>query len=194
MISNLSSVYNWTKIHPTIEVDYQKVISVNQTISTEMGKTKGVETIIIENPINLSNFEFPLQCKVLDWDHFNITEPPIEIRILFDQTENVTIRLYVEEKNKSLWKRHMDKNLLSYNGPDIENENLSNGKIMNYMFSISQEINSELDKDKYCKNYPTKEYSSFRDCDEKNLYEKFLKSNLMPIWAAKLINETTIYR
>ena len=88
----------------------------------------------------------------------------------------------------------MDKNLLSYNGPDIENENLSNGKIMNYMFSISQEINSELDKDKYCKNYPTKEYSSFRDCDEKNLYEKFLKSNLMPIWAAKLINETTIYR
>ena len=88
----------------------------------------------------------------------------------------------------------MEQNLFSYSGPNIVNEDLSEGRILNYVFSISQKIYSELDANKNCKIYPTQEYSSFIDCDEKNLYEKFMKSKVMPYWAAKYINETTINR
>ena len=179
----------------TIEVDSKKIKTGNQTTSKNEKEEEGeVVTTKIKYFLNYSNFDFPLHCKVLDWDQFNVTKEPIKIRIIIDKIENISIRLLVEEKNKLLRRRNMEKNLLTYFGPDITNEDLSKGKILNFYFSLSQEINSELDVDKYCKNYPTKQYSSFRDCDEKNLYSIFMESNLMPYWVAKHINETTIDR
>ena len=152
---------------------------------------KSFETRIIEKPLNSYSSSYFFDCKTLDLDELNITKSPIEIRLYFIKHENVSIRIYVEEKNKVLRKRFLEKNLLSYNGPEIINHDLSKGRIMNYIFSISQEINSELDKDKLCRIYPTKQYSSFRHCDEKTLHEQFMKSNLMPFWAAENISEIT---
>ena len=138
IIANLSSMYNWTKINPTVEIDRKKIRAENKNNNHDREKEGVVVTTITKNPLHSSNEDFPLQCKILDWDHSNVSVSPMKIRILFDQIkdENVSIRLLVEEKNKILRRRSMEKNLLTYFGPDIINENLSQGKVLNYMFSI----------------------------------------------------------
>ena len=183
--SNISLLYNWTNLSSAIHLVFKKKSKNNVAY-------KSFETSrIIRNTLNLSSSADFSTCKSLDLDELNVTEMPMEIRLFFNKTENVSIRIIVEEKNKVLKKRFLEKNLLSYVGPQIRNDDLSKGKILNYLFSISQEINSELDEDKHCKIYPTKKYSSFRHCDEKTLHEQFMKSSLMPFWAAKNISEIT---
>ena len=183
--SNISSLYDWTKLSSALHLIFQKKSKNNVAY-------KSFETSrIIRNTLNLSSSADFSTCKTLDLDALNVTEMPIEIRLFFNKTENVSIRIIVEEKNKVLKKRFLEKNLLSYIGPQIINDDLSKGKIMNYLFSISQEIYSESDKDKNCKIYPAKQYSSFRHCDEKTLHEQFMKANLMPFWAAENMSEIT---
>ena len=176
--SNISLLYNWTSLSSNIHFVFKE-------------KFKNKTSRILKSTLNLSSSADFSTCKTLDCDALNVTEMPKEIRLFFKKHENVSIRIIVEEKNKVLKKRFLRKNLLSYIGPDIINDDLSKGKIMNYLFSISQEINSELDEDKHCRIYPTKQYSSFRNCDEKTMHEQFMKSNLMPFYAAENMSDIT---
>ena len=61
-----------------------------------------------------------------------------------------------------------------------------------YALTISQKIDLETDKGKNCKNYPNKNFSSYRECDENYVYNEVVKNyNMMPFWAAKKIDEIT---
>ena len=60
---------------------------------------------------------------------------------------------------------------------------------------MSQTIDSSLDADKKCKNYPHGKFSSYRECDEAFVYDMFdHKYKLMPFWVAKNMEEVTEQR
>ena len=59
---------------------------------------------------------------------------------------------------------------------------------------ISQTIDSELDKDKKCRNYPFKTWESYKDCDFEFVHENFLSMGIMPFWATKDLNTVTNLR
>ena len=60
---------------------------------------------------------------------------------------------------------------------------------------MSQTIDSSLDDDKKCKNYPHGKFSSYRECDEAFVYDMFdHKYKLMPFWVAKNMEEVTEQR
>ena len=63
------------------------------------------------------------------------------------------------------------------------------------MFKISQNIYSEEEENKKCRNYPYNNFLNFKDCDEKYNYDKFANHlKVMPFWAAYSLNETSAER
>ena len=60
---------------------------------------------------------------------------------------------------------------------------------------MSQTIDSNLDDDKKCKNYPHGKFSSYRKCDEAFVRKMFVhKYKLMPFWVANHMEEVTVQR
>ena len=60
---------------------------------------------------------------------------------------------------------------------------------------MSQTIDSSLDDDKKCKNYPHGKFSSYRECDEAFVHNMFvLKYKLMPFWVAENMEAVTKQR
>ncbi len=58
--------------------------------------------------------------------------------------------------------------------------------------TISQTVDVETHKGKACTNYPTQDFTSYRECDEKFVYDLMKNTyNLMPFWAAKNFEEIT---
>ena len=65
-----------------------------------------------------------------------------------------------------------------------------------YILEIEQEIFDERDAKIGCQNYPTELFSTYHDCDKnytRNWMDKHM-SNLVPVWASRSINETTIHK
>ena len=57
---------------------------------------------------------------------------------------------------------------------------------------MKQNIHLEMESGINCKNYPSGDFSSYRDCDEDFVYNEMkIKHNLMPFWAAKNLDEVT---
>ena len=81
-----------------------------------------------------------------------------------------------------------------YTGPSIILNDLSNPEYLSHIVTISQTIDSELDKEKLCVNYPNDEYQKFKDCDNKFINQEVLKVGLMPFWATKNISTATKFR
>ena len=83
--------------------------------------------------------------------------------------------------------------MLSYTGPDIGNPNLNVSKRFRFAIKIEQFIDSELDASKNCKNYPSKEFSSFAECDEKFVQQQFMEhfQNITPFWVADDMADVT---
>ena len=81
----------------------------------------------------------------------------------------------------------------STSGPMITN---ADGKYKGYVLEIEQEIFDEKDEKIGCQNYPTELFSTYHDCD-KNYIRNWMEnhmSNLVPVWASRSINETTIHK
>ena len=81
----------------------------------------------------------------------------------------------------------------STDGPKIVN---TYEKYKAYILEIEQEIFDEEDAKIGCQNYPTELFSTFNDCDQnytRNWMEKHMP-NLVPVWASRSINETTIHK
>ena len=80
---------------------------------------------------------------------------------------------------------------MDYEGEHIEIDMGKTGCI-DYYLTLSQTIAIENDKGKACTNYPTQDFTSYRDCDEQFVYDEMKHTyNLMPFWAAKKIDEIT---
>ena len=59
-------------------------------------------------------------------------------------------------------------------------------------FSISQNLYSELDPDKNCKNYPNEFFKTYGECDLDFIQQQLLKeSDLIPFWATKNLSFAT---
>ena len=83
-----------------------------------------------------------------------------------------------------------------YSGPTIIINNLSqpDPDKLSYFLTISQTIDSELDTEKMCKNYPNDKYQSFKDCDFDFLKQEVSKFGIMPFWATKNVSTATKFR
>ena len=123
------------------------------------------------------------------------TVVPIQIFISVSKHDNLGISIYLEDKNKAL-KRPLKVSMLDYAGPDISNPDLSKPKLERVILRIFQSIDSELDMDKNCVNYPNETYSSYIECDEKYVYNQFATKykQVLPFWATKDLKEVTSLR
>ena len=105
-----------------------------------------------------------------------------------------TSNIYFEEKNKVL-SRRLKTNMLSYVGPSFHYHDLSLPQSKKGIFSFHQNIYSEKEENKHCKNYPFKGFASFGDCDDKYFYDKFVNLyKIMPFWTALDLSQVTNHR
>ena len=117
---------------------------------------------------------------------------PSFIRFFFNLDPKYSAEVHVEDRIVSLQRANAFAKF-STNGPMITN---TDKKYKGYALEIEQEIFDEKDDKIGCKNYPTELFSSYYDCD-KNYTQKWMEkhlSNLVPVWASKSINETTIHK
>ena len=77
-----------------------------------------------------------------------------------------------------------------YVGPPMILNDLSNPAYFSYYHTISQKVDSELDKKKNCRKYPNNKYETFKDCDFEFVRNQVSKEGLNPFWATK--NYTTV--
>ena len=174
-----------------VSVKWKTIISKIK-ISSVGFKTKSI------SGRNLKWSKVPLYsggCQSLDLKHyFNLTgsDAPLDISFYLYKVENHGISIYIQERNKALKRRTLKSNLLSYSGPVIENRDLIEPILYKEIVSISQNLFSERDTLKKCRNYPNEDYESYRECDEHFVYQEMRsKYNLMPFWAANKLNEVS---
>ena len=117
---------------------------------------------------------------------------PFFIRFTFNLDTKYSAEVHIEDRLVSL-KRANAFAKFSTNGPMITN---TDKKYKGYALEIEQEIFEEKEEHIGCRNYPTELFSSYYDCD-RNYTQDWMKkyvSNLLPVWASKSINETTIHK
>ena len=140
--------------------------------------------------------QFPA-CQILDvMEHFmeEKVENILQIFIYLQQVPGVGVSIFFEEKNK-VTVRRLKTNMLSYEGPNFQYDDLSLPQSKKGIFSFHQNSYSEKEENKHCKNYPFNNSASFGDCDEKYLYDKFVNFyKIMPFWIALDLSEVTNFR
>ena len=74
--------------------------------------------------------------------------------------------------------------------------NLTEGGVsyLEFVSTISQTIDTEFDQENNCKNYPTENYESFRDCDDEFVKKEVTKTGLIPFWVTKNYSSVTKLR
>ena len=98
-------------------------------------KIKGNETIRLwqSYPVFPHCYPFQLEDVLNLSDSINEEDLPAQIWFFFNSIKDYGISLKLEEKIKSLQKRQLKANLLSYVGPSFENLNLVNPRYMSAM-------------------------------------------------------------
>ena len=118
-------------------------------------------------------------------------ETPLLIAFRFFPRENLGVSLQIEDQRMSLLKRRLRSQGHDYVGSAIEIESLSSGLYKRFHLKITQTVNLEIDSGIKCRNYPNKEFLSYRNCDEKFVYEKMKAYKAIPFWAATTFEEVT---
>ena len=97
----------------------------------------------------------------------------------------------IQDNERALIKRGLKAESDSYDGVHIEFD-LENPMNRKYFISMKQNIHLEMESGINCMNYPSGDFSSYRDCDENFVYNEMkIKHNVMPFWAAKNLDEVT---
>ena len=133
-------------------------------------------------------------CQVVDLTkRFNFKkQTPMFLIFKFFLHKNLGISLQIEDQRSSLIKRGLRTQRHDYVGPALAIGQLSTGAYQRYHLKISQTINLEMDSGIRCRNYPNKEFQSYRNCDENFVYKKMKnKYKAMPFWAATTLEEVT---
>ena len=136
-------------------------------------------------------------CQILDVMEYFLDfkdETILQIFIYLNQLQGVGVSIFFEEKNKVLT-RMLKNNRLSYDGPFFQYDDLFLLKNKKGIISFHQNIYSEKEENKHCRNYPFNGSASYGDCDEKYLHDKFVNFyKIMPFWVALNISEVTNHR
>ena len=103
------------------------------------------------------------------------------------------LQFYVEDKKYTFTRRLLKSNRLAYKGPPIS-MNLNKPTHIGLVYTIKQFIDSEKDKQKKCRNYPNKEFSSYEMCDEHFIKEKLKNKfdNVVPFWMSSDYGNVTM--
>ena len=112
--------------------------------------------------------QFPA-CQILDVMEYFMEykdENMWQMYIYLNQVPGVGVSIFFEEKNKVL-SRRLKTNMLSYVGPSFHYNDLSLPQSKKGIFSFHQNIYSEKEENKHCKNYPFNGFTSFGDCEKK---------------------------
>ena len=140
--------------------------------------------------------QFPA-CQILDVMEYFMEykdENMWQMYIYLNQVPGVGVSIFFEEKNKVL-SRRLKTNMLSYVGPSFHYNDLSLPQSKKGIFSFHQNIYSEKEENKHCKNYPFNGFTSFGDCEKKNFYDKFVNFyKIMPFWMAVNLSQVTNHR
>ena len=162
---------------------------------------KGNKYEIPGKSINWSKIPIYPECNTLDlFDYFDFSNvTPLKIIFLIENTTDIGLGVYIEERNKVLKRRLSSSNILSYSGPALETKNLSLGRDIKAVISLSQIIDLEEDEEKRCKNYPRTDWHNknltfldYNACDMEYAYQYLKKHyNLTPFWATNNISEVT---
>ena len=131
------------------------------------------------------------ECQTFFLDHYEMkTKRLLQIFLFFKENKN-RIMLTIHDKERVLIKRGLKAEIDSYDGEHMELD-LENPMNRKYFISMKQNIHLEMESGINCKNYPSGDFSSYRDCDEDFVYNEMkIKHNLMPFWAAKNLDEVT---
>ena len=121
---------------------------------------------------------------------------PLYLFFRFKKATDLSLTLHIEDKSKALSRRNLRSNKNDYKGDRVKIDLMKSISMsQDYYFTISQTIDIESNKGKACTYYPTQDFTSYRDCDEKFVYDLMKKTyNLMPFWAANSIEETTTFK
>ena len=117
---------------------------------------------------------------------------PSQIFIIINKIKNLRAYVNVNDREKGLVKRGLKSDTDHYDGVPIIVEDLMSPIRTKYFFTVSQLINLETDSGINCTNYPTKLYSSYRECDEIFVYNQMKNVHkIMPFWAVNELSEVT---
>ena len=135
-------------------------------------------------------------CKMINLaQYFDLTKiTPGVIRFLINNTANdlLKVSLNIEDKERTLLKRRLKSDVDAYDGPPLVLNNGQSKLYQEYFLTLSQQINLEIDSGINCLDYPSKEFQSYRDCDEDYIYNQMKHTyKIMPFWAAKTFDEVT---
>ena len=81
-----------------------------------------------------------------------------------------------------------------YNGPSLQVHNLSNPRVLSAILSLSQAIDLEEDPNKQCKNYPYKNFKTYKECDDFYMKQELKKYQLIPFWSTNNLSSVTQLR
>ena len=140
--------------------------------------------------------QFPA-CQTINFnDQFDFgNKVPSLFLISFKKIPNIAVSMKIEDARKSLSRRTLYSNIFDYEGIPLEIDNLtSEFGYQDFSLNLYETINLESDTGKQCKNYPTKEFLNYSECDQAFVHEEMKnKYKIMPFWAAKTMDEITNY-
>ena len=173
--------FNWTNIITRIKL---------YTINNKSFYTYGSNISKL-----LPTIQYP-SCHIIDLINFfdMKTMTPLQIFFTCGRVENLGISIFVQERNKML-KRPLKVSRLNYVGPDLKNTFLEEPKKQKVILKMSQTIDSELDEDKNCRQYPSEGFETYGECDQAYVTRKFKDVyKVMPFWATSTIDDVTNLR
>ena len=136
-------------------------------------------------------------CQTLDLHEYLDFQKsvPLYVELIFNRVKNLAVTVKIEDRRKSLLKRSLNLNIFDYEGIPLQIADLRTGIFLDLSLTVSNTIDLESDTGIECTNYPSNEFTSYRECDESFVYNEMKNSyNLMPFWAAKTLDEVTNYK
>ena len=133
-------------------------------------------------------------CQSIEIQDYLNNVTPLQLWFSFNKMNNIGVDLYLEDRH-SVVGRRVKSSVFAYLGSRITIENLANPVYQEIIVDIKQNYDSELNPDKNCKDYPNKNFQSFKSCDEKAVHNRMKRVfGIMPFWATNNLSEVTTYK
>ena len=128
-------------------------------------------------------------CITLDPnDYFTMVEGG-ELFITVNKTENLGLSVYIEDWAVTVSSRSLKSSSAAYSGAKLSLANLGQTWTKKFLLSLHQ--SQAVEGSGGCVNYPTHQFSSYRQCDEAFVSAVCEALNLTPFWAAANLSEVT---
>ena len=123
-------------------------------------------------------------------EHFAMGEGG-ELFITVAKTYNLGMSVYIEDSMVTV-SRTLKANSKAYTGAKLSLADLSQTWTKKFLLSVSQsDLSQTSDRPQSCVHYPTKEYPTYRHCDDSFLSDVCRSLNLTPFWATEDLSQVT---